>query len=289
MNDYLIIGAGFLGRELMSWCHNARVTTVNRKIKKTKEHVLRFPKITALAHDVINEGHNEQTRSVISKFKGTMFCLLPPSAFGQDDVDGSISKLISFLEESCITRAILISSTGVYSESQGGKTVYDSCTSARDFRSERLLHIEERWNQSKWHSVIVRLAGIYGKERVVVRTLLSEKKSLNGTGKEWLNLIHVVDAARALVCIANARNPRAIYLLTDGSPLAREEYYEAIAQKYDLTGPLFNHDTSGSRSKFCDSSADWRSLGIAPIFTNAIALLKSDRVDNDFIAPDWTL
>ena len=239
MNDYLIIGAGFLGRELMSWCHNARVTTVNRKIKKAKEHVLRFPKITALAHDVINEGHNEQTRSVISKFKGTMFCLLPPSAFGQDDVDGSISKLISFLEEYYPLMA------QDPTKSQGGKTVYDSCTSARDFRSERLLHIEERWNQSKWHSVIVRLAGIYGKERVVGRTLLSEKKSLNGTGKEWLNLIHVVDAARALVCIANARNPRAIYLLTDGSPLAREEYYEAKKRYTARNKKVYKRTRSG--------------------------------------------
>ena len=285
MDGCLIIGAGFLGRELISWLKKYDIVAVNKKITSAKDHVLRFPEITTIARDIIKKGHSQATKSVISNFKGTVICLLPPSSFGQDSIDSRISNLLTFLEVASITRAILVSSTGVYSESRGGRVVCDSDASARTFRSARLLQIEKRWQEAKWDSVIVRFAGIYGKERIVGRSSLSDKTPLDGTGKEWLNLIHVVDAARALVNIANMSRPRSMYLLTDGNPLVREHYYEAVAQKYDLDTPLFKGRKSDSQSKSCDSSPDWHSLGITPVFTNAIDLLKSDSVSKRLLKP----
>ena len=275
MNDYLIIGAGFLGRELISWLQNHKIITVNKTRNSAKELVLRFPKITAIATNILNKEHHLESRMIVSNFKGTVFCLLPPSSFGQKAIDSSISNLLTFFEVSSVRRAILVSSTSVYSESSGGKVICDSDTFPYNFRSTRLLQIEERWKKMQWDSVIVRFAGIYGKERIVGRSSLRNKTALDGSGKEWLNLIHVVDAARALARIANASRPQSTYLLTDGHPLVRKDYYEVLANKYGFDAPRFKNHKSDSSSKLCDSSADWNNLGITPYFANAIALLST--------------
>lgn len=144
-------------------------------------------------------------------------------------------------------RLIYISTTGVYGTADGGWV--DETTPPdpqRDggrasFAAEELL----RRHPLGARSVILRLAGIYGPGRVPYLDKLRAGEPLAVPSAGWLNLIHVDDAARIVVAAeqwaaSQTKNDGPhVFCVSDGSPVARGEYYAEVARLIGAPPPAF--------------------------------------------------
>lgn len=139
-------------------------------------------------------------------------------------------------------RLIYISSTGVYGDFEGEWVDEDSpCQPSRpggkaSLAAEELLFGHPRSRES----VILRLAGIYGPGRIPNRAALVAGEPIAVPTAGFLNLIHVDDAASVVLTAASAAIdlPRR-YLVSDGRPVRRQEYYAELARLLGAPPPHF--------------------------------------------------
>jgi nucleoside-diphosphate-sugar epimerase len=79
-------------------------------------------------------------------------------------------------------------------------------------------------------AIILRLAGVYGPGRIPRSADLRAGRPIDAPADGWLNLIHVEDAAR-IVLLAEERAPLpSLYVVADGQPVVRGDYYRELAQ-----------------------------------------------------------
>lgn len=189
--------------------------------------------------------------------------LLPPSRI--PDEPGVIATLSSKLDEIDCKRAVLISSTGVYAASETAVTAETTVYSDTP-RATRLHRIETEWLQASPRNVILRLAGIYGPDRVVGLETLRKGDAVGGDADAWLNLIHVEDAAALALSCLNGAGAR-IELGADGNPVKRHAYYGHLAALRGLPLPKFAGEAErNTQSKRCDPSTSFRRLNFEPRF-----------------------
>lgn len=147
-----------------------------------------------------------------------------------------------------VTRAIYISTTGVYG-SAGGEWVDERTPPApsRDggkasLAAERILAQHPLGRRS----AVLRLAGIYGPGRIPYLDKLRNGQPLPVPTAGWLNLIHVDDAARITVAVDTwlksqpGGNGPHVFCVSDGVPVARREYYAEVARLIGTPGPAFS-------------------------------------------------
>lgn len=139
-------------------------------------------------------------------------------------------------------RVIYISSTGVYAQDAGEWVDEESvcepihpggtaCLSA-----ERLLFAHPHAGDA----IVLRLAGLYGPGRVPHSADVAAGRPIAGSPDAYLNLIHVNDAARAVVAAA-ALGPGTgrTYVVSDGNPPRRAEYVRVLATQLATAPPVF--------------------------------------------------
>ena len=161
---------------------------------------------------------------------------------------GGLANALAALPES-VERFVYISSTGVYGQVTGSEVDEDSpCQPTRE-GGRACLAAEELLRASKWanKSVILRLAGIYGPGRTPRSQDLLAGKPIDAPATGWLNLIHVEDAAR-IVLLAEERShsvgglrgqPPKLYVVSDGQPVIRGDYYHELARLLGAPAPRF--------------------------------------------------
>lgn len=97
---------------------------------------------------------------------------------------------------------------------------------------------------------ILRLSGIYGPQRLLSRVdAIRTGASLPGPRDSWLNLIHVDDAASAVVACAERGVAGATYLISDDRPIRRHEYYEQLAALLSAPAPTFDEAAIARHTK----------------------------------------
>jgi nucleoside-diphosphate-sugar epimerase len=140
-----------------------------------------------------------------------------------------------------VERLIYISSTGVYG-SAGGEWV-DEQTPCQPQRAggKACLAAEEllaasRW---QWQTIRLRLAGIYGPDRIPRRETLLAGEPIDAPAEGYLNLIHVHDAASVVLTADERAQPPRLYCVSDGHPAVRREYYECLAKLAGAPPPKF--------------------------------------------------
>ncbi len=129
-------------------------------------------------------------------------------------------------------RIVYISSTGVYAQSAGEWIDEDSpCEPVREngrvcLEAENVL----RSHPLGQRSIVLRLAGIYGRGRIPRQAALLAGEPIAAPSTGWLNLIHVEDAARIVLAVERAAHPAAMYTVSDGHPSPRQAYYAELAR-----------------------------------------------------------
>ena len=156
-----------------------------------------------------------------------------------------------------VERIIYISTTGVYGDA-GGDWI-DEQTPPDPQRPGGIasLGAEEALRQSPFadRGVSLRLAGIYGPDRLPYLAKLRAGEPIEAPQSGWLNLIHVDDAAAAVVAAADVQAPPKVVCVSDGDPPQRGEYYAEVARLLDAPPPRFGQpEESSPRAKRAQAS-----------------------------------
>jgi nucleoside-diphosphate-sugar epimerase len=146
-----------------------------------------------------------------------------------------------------VGRVILISSTGVYAEQAGGWVDESSPSRPERDSGRALLAAEEALAAHPLgdRGIVLRLAGIYGPGRLPRRAELAPGESLPIAAGEHVNLIHVEDAAAAVLAAEADGQPPRTFNISDGHPVERREYFAELARQFGLPRPSFRDPLPG--------------------------------------------
>ena len=104
--------------------------------------------------------------------------------------------------------------------------------------------------QSRWasRSVRFRMAGIYGPGRIPLAESIRQGQSLPVATDAYLNLIHVEDAVAAVLAADRCALP-SLYLVSDGHPVLRGEFYGEVARRLGLEVRWADPDSGSGRAE----------------------------------------
>lgn len=228
----LIVGCGYLGRRVAGRCR-AEGHVVSATTRDAASHPeWEAQGITAIEWDV-----TEQPRSGIFSAPEVVVYAVGyqrGQAYSRDQVhrDG-IERLFANLPNPP-RLFIYVSSTGVYGEDQEN-LVDEGTPAAPDSDSgQAILRAEDFLRSHPWSDrvIILRLAGIYGPDRVPV-----QGPDPATDADPWINLIHVDDAANAIVELMRGARPPKTYVLADGMPVRRSEFKKKALEIVGVSAP----------------------------------------------------
>jgi nucleoside-diphosphate-sugar epimerase len=152
-------------------------------------------------------------------------------------------------------RVILSSSTGVWGDERGNVVTEETPVHpARE--AGRVLVEAEALLRTHRHGpgVALRFAGLYGPGRLPRLDGLRTGAPIAADPDSWLNLIHVDDAATIVAAVADAPAPRPLYVVSDGRPVRRRDWYGQLARAIGSPEPTW--DTAAARSRGADKRVD---------------------------------
>ena len=258
----LVIGCGFLGFPLAQRWQSERNSVFATTRSTSRATEFSGLGISPLVLDITEAATVEQLKPL--EFD-TVVVAVGMDRKRYDDVhhvyvDG-LANVLQNLNEN-VGQLIYISSTGVYGDFGGEWVDESSATEPQRDGGKACLAAEQLLQASPFadRTTILRMAGLYGNERVPTRAAIESKQwdKLSATG--YLNLIHVDDAVNAVcaVCAGCAETEKSIlgetFLVADSSPTLRREYYQYLADMFEL-GPIPwgeaspNPNSRGSSSK----------------------------------------
>jgi len=252
----LIFGCGYLGRRVLELWQAAgeKVYAVTRSPERAAEWSQRG--IVPLVADITQP----LTITAPTDIDTVLFAVGFDATAGKSIHEvyaGGLARVIAWLPDS-IQRFIYISSTGVYGSFDGDWIDEDSPCEPRRDGGKACLVAEQKLAASKFatRSVSLRLAGIYGPDRIPRAKDLLAGQPIDAAPNGYLNLIHVVDAAR-IVLLAEQRSASSCLLVADGHPVIRGEYYAELARLLNAPKPQFT-PTAGEQAATKRGSADKR-------------------------------
>ena len=137
------------------------------------------------------------------------------------------------LEKSGVTKAVLVSSTGVYAVSDGSIIDESTSTGTPTPRSAALLEAERTVLGGPVPAVVLRLAGIYGPGRNALTRASAGRPRPEG----FTNRIHVEDAVSCIGLLAEHGKAGEIYLGSDDEPCTAADFYAWLAPRLPAGHP----------------------------------------------------
>lgn len=153
-----------------------------------------------------------------------------------------------------LARYIHISSTSVYGQTDGGWVDEDSATEPGT-ETGGVLVDTEHWllngpKSMDWPAVILRVAGIYGPGRGhLLGQLLKDEARIQGDGSRWVNMVHRDDAARGVICVAEAAEVGSVYNVVDDEPVSQGAFLQWLALEYGKPSPPMATESENSARK----------------------------------------
>ena len=281
----LIIGCGYLGRRVAAaWLQAGHsVTALTRSVANAAE--LSRLGITPVIGDVCDP----KSLAALPVVQSVLFAVGYDRTSGRSQREVYVEGLRHVLEQVAgrCERLISISSSSVYGQSSGEWVdEFSPCEPVQSggqccLAAEELIRatfpISEGTAAARPLANVLRLSGIYGPGRLLARVeSLRAGEPLNGRGDAWLNLIHVDDAAGAVLACEQQGQPGKTYLITDDRPMRRDEYYSQLARLVAAPPPVFLDDQpakrgSGGLNKRCSNGKARAELGLTLRFPSFIA------------------
>lgn len=263
----LIIGCGYLGRRIAAaWLQAGHEVTA---LTRSATHATELSRlgITPVRGDVCDP----KTLAALPVAQTVLFAVGYDRASGRSQrevyVEG-LRHVLNHVAERC-ERLIYVSSSSVYGQSSGEWVDESSpcepvqsggqCCLAAEELIRATFPVLEAAPSARPFANVLRLSGIYGPGRLLSRVeSLRAGEPLTGRGEAWLNLIHVDDAAAAVLACEERGQPGATYLIADDRPIRRDEYYGQLARLVSAPPPVFLDDQpakrgSGGLNKRCSN------------------------------------
>lgn len=234
----LIVGSGYLGLRVAAAWRNAgeEVVLLTRSAERAREFTAAGYR--GLVADVTDRASLASLPRVESMLYAVGFDRTAGKPMREVYVAGLRNMLDALPATGTLQRWIYISTTGVYGSADGLVTEASECHPTRE-GGQVCLDAEQQLREHPLGGkcVILRLAGIYGPGRVPNRQALLEGKPIVAAPESRLNLIHVDDAVRAVLAAENCCQPPELYLVSDGNPPLRREYYAEVAHQLGVEPP----------------------------------------------------
>lgn len=194
-----------------------------------------------------------------------------------------LRRLLDSLPASC--RPILSSSTGVWGDEEG-RTVDEMTPPSPAREAGRVLLAAEHVLRShaRGPGVALRFAGLYGPGRLPRIDDLRAGRPIDADPDSWLNMIHVDDAAGIVGAVAAAPAPAPLYVVSDGRPVLRRDWYGRLATLTGSPPPTWVDAPVAvpgglPRGRTADKRVDptrlFRDLGVALVHPDAAAALAA--------------
>jgi nucleoside-diphosphate-sugar epimerase len=239
----LIVGCGYLGQRV-----GASLSRGGAQVFGTVRSEARAAQIASLGiQPVIADVLIPQSLRGLPAVERVFFCVGFDRAAGASMravyVDGLMNVLGNLPPE--VRRLVYASSTGVYGQTEG--EWIDESTRPDPRTESGMICLEAEGRLRGWaersdrltSAVVLRFAGLYGPGRVVRRTLVEKAEPIPGDPSKLLNLIHIDDAASAVVAALAVASPEDVYLVSDDRPVTRLEYYSLVAEFLHAPAPRF--------------------------------------------------
>lgn len=191
-------------------------------------------------------------------------------------VDGLRRLLDALAAVAAKPRVILSSSTGVWGDEAGG--IIDETTPPNPTRDAGAVLVDAERMLAAHPSgpgTALRFAGLYGPDRLPRIADLRAGRPIAADPESWLNLVHVDDAAAVVCLVADAAHPGPLYVVSDGRPIRRRDWYGRLAAASGSPEPRWDPTAPRPRGgdKRVDPSLLARELGFTPAHPDAVAAL----------------
>lgn len=250
--DRLIVGCGYLGSRVAArWrAEGSRVYAITRSAARAADLASRG--IEPIVADVTRPETIRDLPEVATLFWAVGF----DRSSGTSHHDVHVIGLTHVLDAlPGRPRPIFSSSTGVWGDEGGGIVNETTPTNPSRDAGRVLLEAEALLRAHRLGpGVALRFAGLYGPDRLPRLADLEAGRPLAADPDSWLNLIHVDDAAAIVCAVAAAAAPAPLYVVSDGHPVRRRDWYGHIATCLDSPPPVW--DTTAPRSRGADKRVD---------------------------------
>lgn len=175
--------------------------------------------------------------------------LAPPPGSG-DDCDPRTRNLLAALSRACPEqgrrgdlpqRLVYISTTGVYGDCGGAYVSETHPLNAKNARAQRRVNAEKHiraWaRRNGVNASILRVPGIYAEDRLPLGRLRAGTSAIVPEEDSYTNHIHAGDLARIVVAALRHAKPNRVYHASDDSEMKMGEYFDCVADAFDLPRP----------------------------------------------------
>ena len=230
----LIFGCGFLGLPVAKrWVESGhRVHAVTRKVDRQEE----FNQFGL--HPVVADVTKIESLDSLPSADVVLVAVGMDRSVYSDVNEVYVNGLKNVLASlgDGVKHLIYVSSTGVYGNFDGEWVDEESPTDPQRPGGKACLVAEQLIRESKFgsRSTILRFAGIYGPGRVPTKATVQSRDWKKLTSAGYLNLIHVDDGAAIIDLVANSEPGGETFLVCDGNPVLRRDYYSFMAQCFGM-------------------------------------------------------
>jgi nucleoside-diphosphate-sugar epimerase len=228
----LIIGCGDVGMRLLPLLIDRfRVYAVTSQ--ETRRAELR----AAGAIPILADLDQPHTLARLARLAKTIVHLAPPQSEGM--TDKRTRSLTAILPEG--TTLVYVSTTGVYGDCQGQR--FDETRHVHPQNARAIRRVDAETVLRKWakrsHSRlgILRVPGIYADDRLPIERLQKGTPALLPEDDVYTNHIHADDLACIIASAVFRARPGRVYHAVDDSELKMGDYFDAVADAYDLPRP----------------------------------------------------
>lgn len=238
----LVIGCGYLGRRVAErWLRAGhRVYALTRREERARQWV--GEGLSPLVGDITQR----ETLCFPQEVEVVLYAVAYDPVAGTSRDAVQVQGLVRVLDAlGGAPRVVLISSTGVYGQTSGEDVDESTPPQPRTESARASLAAEAvlRGHALGRRGIVLRMAGLYGPGRLPRRSALLAGEPVTADPEGYLNLIHVDDAAD-VAARAGEGTPSRLYLVADGSPVRRREFYESIAGRIGAPRPRFERAES---------------------------------------------
>ncbi|GAB5402671.1 MAG: SDR family oxidoreductase [Aureliella sp.] len=245
----LIVGCGYVGKRVAALATAAgyEVFALTRGESRCSE--LR----SAGCEPIVGSWHSPETLRGLHAVDKVLVAIphREESELGEETHAVGLSQLRSAVEAQTspgkvACRWIYLSTTGVFGECDGEVLNEDSPVSPTRI-GPRIAVAAERWLAANLatDSTTIRLAGIYGPDRIPLAAKLRAGEPLSVPLSGYLNLVHVDDISQVVLHAFEHPLAGSTYLLSDGQPVMRREFYEELARLCGVSTPRFTEPAEG--------------------------------------------
>lgn len=231
----LIIGCGYIGRRVAQRYldQGDSILGVTRSVERAE--ALIGEGIRARALDLATDSLFE-----LPTAGAAVFHFAPPPARGVEDLH-TRRLAAAFARNGHPRRVVYISTTGVYGDCGGAwvdetwppRPVVDRAR--RRWDAEQVLR---RWSlESGGELVILRVAGIYGPDRLPLERIRQGLPLVREEEAPWSNRVHADDLVTACAAAMERGADGAVYNVCDGSPSTMTDYFFRVADAAGLPRP----------------------------------------------------